>query len=173
MASETNKVDKQRRALLGKLTLAFFSLGFVGQGWTYMRSLVPNVLYEPPRKFKVGIPGELAEGVNFIKERQVFVIRDGEQFSCISARCTHLGCTVKHVPLPREETVKTGGKELTQSYEFHCPCHGSKFRQNGAAYSGPAPGNLPWHKVEVAPEDGQLVVDVSSTTASDYRLVVS
>ncbi|MCP4567444.1 MAG: Rieske (2Fe-2S) protein [FCB group bacterium] len=172
MASDEKTVDKGRRSFLGKMTLGLFTVGLFGQGWTYMRSLVPNVLYEPPQKFKIGLPEEMAEGVNFIESRRVFVIREGHQFTCISAKCTHLGCTVKYVPLAHQETIKSGGEEMTVSYEFQCPCHGSKFRQNGAAYSGPAPGALSWHKIEIAPEDGQLLVDVSSSVDNDFKLVV-
>lgn len=172
MASDADAVDKGRRSFLSKITLGLFAVGLAGQGWTYMRSLVPNILYEPPRKFKIGLPQELAEGVNFIKSRRVFIIRANRQFSCISAKCTHLGCTVKHVSLAHPETIRSGGEELTVDHEFHCPCHGSKFRQNGRAYSGPAPGALPWHKLEIAPEDGQLVVDTSSSVNSDFKLVV-
>lgn len=172
MTSKSKTTDSGRRSFLGKLTKTFVLIAIPGQAWMYFRSLFPNVLYEPPKRFKVGLPHEFSEGVSFIDSQGVFVIREGEQFTCISARCTHLGCTVKHVPLDHEQTVRTGGQEMTVSYEFQCPCHGSKFRQNGAAYSGPAPSNLPWHKLEVAPEDGQLVIDKSKTVSSDFKLLV-
>ncbi len=172
MTPELKTADRGRRSFLGKMTLAFFLIALPSQAWIYFRSLFPNVLYEPPKKFKVGMPQEFSEGVNFIDSQGVFIIREGQQFACVSARCTHLGCTVKHASLDHEQTVRSGGKELTVTYEFRCPCHGSKFRQNGAAYSGPAPSGLPWHKLEVAPEDGQLVVDKSQTVRSDVKLLV-
>ncbi len=161
-----------RRSFLGKITLGAFAAAFLGQGWTYLRALVPNIKYEPPKKFKVGSPVEFAEGINFIESKGLFIIREGSQYSSISAKCTHLGCTVKYAPLQHAQTVKVGGREITEKYEFHCPCHGSKFRQNGMPYSGPAPSSLPWHKLEIAPEDGQLVVDISTSVDSDFRITI-
>ncbi len=172
MANEEREFKQDRRSFLGKLTLGLFGIGIVGQGWTYLRALVPNILYEPPVKFKVGRPEELTEGVNFIESQRVFVIKEENQYSCISAKCTHLGCTVKNISLDHEQTVKIGGKEVTVNSEFLCPCHGSKFRQDGSPYSGPAPTPLPWFKMAIAPEDGQLVVDVSSAVDSNIRLTV-
>ena len=172
MISDPDTVDRGRRSFLGKIALGFISIGLMAQGWTYLRSLIPNILYEPPKKFKVGLPEAMAEGVNFIDTQRVFIIKTGGHFSCLSARCTHLGCTVKHIQLSHEETVRLGGEEVTVDHEFHCPCHGSKFRQNGAPYSGPAPKGLPWHGIKIAPEDGQLVVDVSTSVDSNFKLVI-
>ncbi|MCP4704450.1 MAG: Rieske (2Fe-2S) protein [candidate division Zixibacteria bacterium] len=172
MSEKSNSINKERRSFLGKLAFGVISLGIFGQGWTYMRSLIPNILYEPAKKFKVGLPNELPEGISFIESQRVFVIKDGNHFSCLSAKCTHLGCTVKHAPLAHEETIELRGQEVTVDHEFVCPCHGSKFRQDGSPYSGPAPSALPWHKLEVAPDDGQLVVDISKKVNNDFRLTV-
>lgn len=167
-----DSADKSRRSFLGKITGAAFALAFIGQGWTYFRSLVPNILYEPPKKFKIGRPDEFAEGINVIEARGIFIIREGNQFSSMSAKCTHLGCTVKHSTFDHEKTVKAGGKKFSAKYEFLCPCHGSKFHQNGMPYSGPAPSPLPWHRLDIAPDDGQLIVDKSTSVGSDFKLTV-
>jgi len=167
-----SSAKNSRRSFLGKLTFGAFALAFIGQGWTYFRSLIPNVLYEPPRKFKIGNPDLYAEGINAIEEQGIFIIRQGNAFSAISAKCTHLGCTVKYSAFDHETTVKVGGKELTEKYEFHCPCHGSKFRQNGVPYAGPAPSPLPWLRLEIAPDDGQIIVDKSASVGSDFKLTV-
>jgi cytochrome b6-f complex iron-sulfur subunit len=161
-----------RRSFLGKVTSGAFAVAILGQGWTYFRSLFPNVLYEPPIKFKVGFPRDFTDGIHFLEDQGIFLIKDGDRFSSVSAKCTHLGCTVKLNQFRHEQLVKVGGKEVTASYEFLCPCHGSKFRQNGIPYSGPAPSPLPWHSLEIAPDDGQLVVDKSSSVGSDFKLVV-
>ena len=86
------------------------------------RFLVPNVLYEPNRRFKALKPEDYPEGPTFLPNLRVFLFREGKQFRAVSAVCTHLGCT-----------VNLAGKG------FHCPCHGSVFNQNGAVVSGPAP----------------------------------
>ena len=56
--------------------------------------------------------------------------------------------------------------------EFHCPCHGSKFHDDGTNYSGPAPRPLQWFRVDLAPEDGQLRVDLGREVDRETRLVV-
>ncbi len=168
--SKNNGVD--RRGFLGKITFGAFGLGMLGQFWTYLRSFVPNVLYEPPKRFKVGQPGDMAQGMNFIEDQKVFIFRKGSQYYSISGICTHLGCTVKYVPFDRVQTVSIGGTETTVDHEFRCPCHGSAFHQDGSPYSGPAPRKLSFHKLDLAPEDGQLIVDLSSTVDGDTRLTV-
>jgi menaquinol-cytochrome c reductase iron-sulfur subunit len=56
--------------------------------------------------------------------------------------------------------------------EFHCPCHGSKYYGDGTNYAGPAPRPLPRYRLEVAPEDGQLIVDASQLVDGDFRVRV-
>ena len=62
--------------------------------------------------------------------------------------------------------------KYTSRGEFHCACHGSRFRDEGTNYSGPAPRPLEWLHLDVAPEDGQLRVDLGSVVDRDFRLVV-
>lgn len=169
--SEKDK-GESRRSFLGKLTIGSLLLGLVGQGYAYLRSLLPNVLYEVPRRFKIGKPQELAEGEHFYDDQRVFVFKEKGTFHTVSAVCTHLGCTVKFVKLAKPKTVVIRGEEKTFEYEFHCPCHGSKFYGDGTNYAGPAPRPLDIYKIEIAPEDGQLVVDMSKPVDRDYRLSV-
>ena len=129
-----------------------------------VRSLVPNALYEQPRRFKVGPAEQFASGPTFIAGQRVFVFREGNTFYCIGASCTHLGCTVQ---LARQTAP---GK--ADEFEFHCPCHGSKFRADGSNYAGPAPRPLDYYKLELAPDDGQLVIDVSQVADKGWRFTV-
>ena len=165
--------SKPRRAFLGRLTGAVVGIGALVATWPLLRSLVPNVLYEPPKKFKVGSPNGFQQGVTFLDSHRVYVFRSGNSFHAISGVCTHLGCTVKFSPYPKakEETVRDVTFEALG--EFHCPCHGSKFRGEGTNYEGPAPRPLKWHLVEVSPADGELVVDLGIEVDRDYRLVVA
>ena len=166
-------MEKQpRRTFLTWLTGGIVSLGAVVAGWPFFRSLVPNVLYEPPKRFKVGAPEDFQEGVTYIDKHRLYVFKEGGSFYVISAVCTHLGCTAKYSPykLKEEQTVR----KLTfdSGGEFHCPCHGSKFYGEGTNYAGPAPRPLSWHSVELSAADGQLVVDMGQQVDRDFRLVV-
>lgn len=161
-----------RRAFFRKLGQGTVFAALAGQAYALLRSLVPNVLYEQPQKFKIGTPAEFSEGVTFLEDRRVYVFRNQNTFHVISATCTHLGCTVKLVNLNQPRTVTIGGKPTEIAQEFHCPCHGSRYYGDGTNYAGPAPRPLACYQIEVSPDDGQLVVDAGMTVGRDARLTV-
>ncbi len=164
--------NSTRRSFLEKLGLSSTLLALAGQAYAFIRSLFPNVLYEDPRRFKVGLPAQFGEGAKFLEHKRVFVFRERNTFYAISAVCTHLGCTVKMQRLNQPKKVKVGGREFEEQAEFHCPCHGSKYYGDGTNYSGPAPRPLAYFKLEMAPDDGQLIVDMTSSVGQDFRLTV-
>jgi menaquinol-cytochrome c reductase iron-sulfur subunit len=171
--AEDAVADKpSRRSFLTKLGIGATLAAIAGQTYALLRSLKPNVLYEDPQRFKVGAPDQFGEGGEFLEDKRVFVFRQGKTFYAISASCTHLGCTVKMQKLNQPKRVKVRGREFDEQYEFHCPCHGSKYYGDGTNYAGPAPRPLDYFKVEVAPEDGQLIVDMSQKVGQDFRLTV-
>lgn len=165
-------MDTSRRSFLIKSAQGIFGLGFLAGIWPYLRSLIPNVFYEPPMKFKVGTPDKFSEGVTFLENHRVYVFRERNSFYCISAICTHLGCTVKYAPFRQEKDLTVRGISFKSKGEFHCPCHGSKFRDEGTNFSGPAPGPLKWFRLGISPEDGQLVVNLSENVDRAFRLVI-
>lgn len=164
--------NPSRRSFLGKLGLGALLTGVLGQAYALLRSLVPNVLYEPPARFKVGSPDQFPVGMTFLEDRRLFIAREQDGMYAISATCTHLGCTVKMVNLSQPKKVQIHGKQVEIAREFHCPCHGSKYYADGTNYAGPAPKPLSWYKLETTPEDGQLVVDLSQPVSKDFRLKV-
>jgi len=173
--------DKERRSFVGPTTRRRFLtrvglgatlLALGGQVYAFFRSLVPNVLYEDPQRFKVGTPDQFGEGARFLEDKRLFIFRQRNTFYAISAACTHLGCTVKMQRLNQPKKVKTRGREFEEQVEFHCPCHGSKYYGDGTNYAGPAPRPLAYHKLEVSPDDGQLIVDMSQVVGQDFRLTV-
>jgi menaquinol-cytochrome c reductase iron-sulfur subunit len=168
----TTKGGWSRRKLLARFGIGATLVAIGGQAYAFMRSLVPNVLYEDPQRFKVGTLDQFGEGVTFIDDKRIFIFRQKNTFHCISASCTHLGCTVKMQRLNQAKKVKARGREIDEQVEFACPCHGSKYYGDGTNYAGPAPRPLAHYKLEVAAEDGQLVVDTSSTVPQDFRLTV-
>lgn len=112
-----------------------------------VRFLFPNVLSEPPSKFKVGTPDLYEEGKveERFKDMNAWIVRNNGIIYALSTTCTHLGCTPNW--LEREQ-------------KFKCPCHGSGFMISGINFEGPAP--RPLERWAIAPgEDGQLVVDKS------------
>jgi menaquinol-cytochrome c reductase iron-sulfur subunit len=161
-----------RRKLLSRLGISATLLALAGQAYAFVRSLVPNVLYEEPQRFKVGTPDQFGEGAKFIEDKRVFIFRNRDTFHAVSAVCTHLGCTVKMQRLNQPKKVNAGGREFEETAEFHCPCHGSKYYGDGTNYEGPAPRPLDYYKLEVSPDDGQLVVDASEKVGQDFRLTV-
>ena len=171
-ASESLSAGTSRRSLLAQFGLGATLLALAGQAYAFLRSLVPNVLYEQPQKFKVGTPSQFGEGAKFFEQQRVFVFRERDTFFAISAVCTHLGCTVKMERLNQAKRVKTQGRDFEEQVEFHCPCHGSKYYGDGTNYFGPAPKPLAYFKLEVAPDDGQLMVDMTARVSQDFRLTV-
>lgn len=144
--------DFQRRTIftVGCLGLGAATLGF---GGATVRFLVPNVLYEPSRRFTIGSPSDFPQGsVTFLPERRLFVFNGADGLFCISSICTHLGCNVRH--------LGTG---------FECPCHGSQYDENGRVTKGPAPKPLAWYALSLSPRE-QLIVDLDHTVGTDFRL---
>jgi menaquinol-cytochrome c reductase iron-sulfur subunit len=165
-------VSEPRRTFLARLTGIIVGAGGLIAGWPFFRSLVPNVYYEPPRRFKVGAPEDFQQGVTFVDKHRLYMFREGDSFFVISAVCSHLGCTVKFSPYkkPEEQTVRR--LTFESAGEFLCPCHGSKFKGEGTNYSGPAPRPLKWHPLEVSAADGELIVDLGKEVDREFRLVV-
>ena len=145
----------QRRTFLA-LSLGWCSAAFalVASLAAAGRFLVPNVLYEPERRFKALKPDDYPEGPTFMPNLRVFLFRKGNGFRAASAVCTHLGCT-----------VNLAGEG------FHCPCHGSVFDKSGTVMSGPAPSPLAWFEITLS-RDGHLVIDSSQQVKPDKYLVV-
>ncbi len=161
-----------RRSFLGRLGLTVTLIALAGQAYAFLRSLIPNLLYEEPERSKIGTPDQFGEGAKFLEDKRVFVFRERNTFYAVSAICTHLGCTVKMERLSQPKRVHVHGREFEEQFEFHCPCHGSRYYGDGTNYAGPAPRPLVYFKLEVAPDDGQLIVDASQRVGQDFRLTV-
>jgi cytochrome b6-f complex iron-sulfur subunit len=135
---------------VGCLSIGAATAGFL---LATFRFLVPNVLYEPSRRFDIGPPSDFPPGsVTFLPERGIYIFNGAEGFYAISSVCTHLGCNVKRgVP------------------GFACPCHGSQFDENGQVVHGPAPKPLPWFALSLSAR-AQLVVDLDQSVSPAFRL---
>lgn len=117
------------------------------------RFMMPNVLVEPPTKFKVGSPTDYPNGTVATKFKSEFgvwivhsVVFGKNVIYALSTVCTHLGCTPNW---------------LESEQKFKCPCHGSGFYITGVNFEGPAPRPLERYAIHIAP-DGMLEVDKSA-----------
>ena len=175
LIDKTEHEDEPQTINTRRRFLHLFGVGAVltalgTQAYAMLRALVPDVLYEQPLRFKLGAPADFPEGATYLDDRRLFVFRQKNTFFGISATCTHLGCTVKMAKLAQAQTVTTASGQVEEQWEFHCPCHGSKFYADGTNYAGPAPTPLNWVKLEVAPEDGQLVANLSEKVNQNFKL---
>lgn len=120
--------------------------------------LSPNVLLEPSLRFKAGSVENFPPGsVTLNKEQKVFIVRAKEgYFYALSAVCPHLGCI-----------ANWKGEDGAIS----CPCHGSKFDQEGNVVEGPAPRSLVRFSI-LLDEQRQLIVDKGSVVGEDVILKV-
>ncbi len=117
------------------------------------RFMFPNVLVEPPSKFKVGPASDYALNSvsNKWKDQFGIWIVHTDQYEgknliyALSTVCTHLGCTPNW---------------LDGEQKYKCPCHGSGFYITGVNFEGPAPRPLERVGLRIA-EDGLLEVDKS------------
>jgi len=148
------KTDAGRRNALLAIVASWFTVAWVAMaatlgGWTLgtLRFLFPNVLSEPPSKFKVGFPDQYEEGkvVDRFKDQNAWVVKYQGKIYALSTTCTHLGCTPNW---------------LESATKFKCPCHGSGFYITGVNFEGPAPRPLERWAISIG-DDGQIVVDKS------------
>jgi cytochrome b6-f complex iron-sulfur subunit len=148
-------------AAAGVLFGSSLAIGFTSLAATHLmwllglaRFMFPNILIEPPTRFKVGFPDTLAPGqveTKYIPQFGVWVVKyefEGQAMVyALKSVCTHLGCTPNW---------------LEAEQKFKCPCHGSGFYKDGVNFEGPAPRPLERYAISLA-DDGQLLVDKSRT----------
>ncbi len=153
------KTDTGRRSLIAALFLTPFALAWMMMGgvltaWGLglVRFMMPNVLVEPPSKFKIGPVSDYPAGTVSTKWKAKFGIWvvntewEGKgELVALSTVCTHLGCTPNW---------------LESEQKFKCPCHGSGFYVTGVNFEGPAPRPLERHGIRIA-SDGMIEVDKS------------
>ena len=157
MAEQDSGASSDSAGLKGFTRRGFFSWAAVG--WvafsaalgacltTWGRFMFPNVLFEPPTRFKVGSPEDFPEGVvdeRFKETRGVWIINQGGQLYSLIAICTHLGCPPNW---------------LAEQNKFKCPCHGSGYYKTGVNFEGPTPRPLERAAISIDPADGQLIID--------------
>lgn len=140
---------------LSPLVVAFVFMAVTSVNWllALARFMFPNVLVEPPTKFKIGPPSDYPLGgvsTKWLAARGVWIVHTDQYkgqnlIYALASVCTHLGCTPNW---------------LEGEQKYKCPCHGSGFYINGINFEGPAPRPLERVGIKLA-SDGQLEVDKS------------
>jgi cytochrome b6-f complex iron-sulfur subunit len=151
--------DEDRRGFLEIAMGSFMAMGFTALSVTgglftlgLARFMFPNVLAEPPSRFKVGFKEGFPSGkveTKFVPQYGVWVVngefQGQQQIYALKTVCTHLGCTPNW---------------LEAEQKFKCPCHGSGFYKDGVNFEGPAPRPLERYAIRIS-DDGQLEIDKS------------
>lgn len=138
-ATETQITRRRLLAWLSGVGLAGSALISAVSNLVFIK---PRATYGAPNRFSIGKPEDFPSGTRIaLGEHNICVVRDGEKLCAISTVCTHLGCIIG--------VSETG---------FACPCHGSRYDQDGNVTGGPAPKPLPWYQLSVAP-NGEIEVD--------------
>jgi cytochrome b6-f complex iron-sulfur subunit len=144
LTEQDDPAGLSRRQFFLRLGLGSIAVASLGTAVFAYQFLSPNVLYEPSPVVNMGKADEYApESVTLDPAARIYVVRAAEGFYALSAICTHLGCMTAWRP---------------EQHIIACPCHGSKFDENGKKIAGPAPRNLPWLKVWLS-DEGDLMVD--------------
>jgi cytochrome b6-f complex iron-sulfur subunit len=155
--SSQPKEDETRREFLSEIATGALGIAALGSMIVTYQYLSPNVLFEPPTKFRAGKTDLYPlNSVTFLVDQQVYIVRTLQGFYAVSAVCTHLGCITQWKP------------EVAQ---IQCPCHGSKFKIDGTKIEGPAPAPLPHFAISLT-ADGELSVDKLETVRADQALRV-
>ena len=151
--------EEDRRGFLEIALGSFMAMGFTALSVTgglftlgLARYMFPNVLAEPPSRFKVGFKEGFPAGkveTKFVPQYGVWVVngefQGQQQIYALKTVCTHLGCTPNW---------------LEAEQKFKCPCHGSGFYKDGVNFEGPAPRPLERYAIRIS-DDGQLEIDKS------------
>ncbi len=154
MKEKDKKITRRRYLeIFGKLSVV---ASVVAVAFGAIKAFIPQVLYEPPSKFKIGKPDDFPEGITFLSWHKLYIFRKGTDFHIVSAICTHLNCVADW---------------KSDQREFYCSCHGSVFSKDGVHLAGPAPRPLSWHPISFAP-DGNLVVETEKQVTQEYKFSI-
>ena len=154
-ANPVEMSEISRRDFLNDVAIGALGIAGLGAMVVTYRYLSPNALFEPSTTFRAGTPDLYpVNSVTYNQDQQVYIVRTQEGFYAVSAVCTHLGCITQWKP------------DLSM---IACPCHGSKFKSDGAKIEGPAPRSLPHFAITLT-SDGGLLIDKMETISANQVL---
>ncbi len=130
MAEEKLDTADERRSFLRNMIS--WTTAFIGASLLYPLFRFAGFAVKPkPRHIKVAAPLPVS---GFHAERDFILFAREEQAWAVSRTCTHLGCRVNF---------------LEDQQLIECPCHQSRFSEQGKRLRGPAERDLPAFAVAV------------------------
>lgn len=154
---EEKKTDITRRDFFNEVAGGALGIAAVGGAAVTVQYVAPNVLFEPPPTFRIGPPANYPiNSVTTFSDQQVYVVRTQTGFYAETVICQHLGCITQWNPADNL---------------IECPCHGSRYKRNGAIVRGPTTRPLPHFSMRLMP-DGTLQVDKSDIVSASLILKV-
>lgn len=109
------------------------TLGLIGL-WRFLGYQPPSPV---PHEFDLGPQDNYPPGsITPIPQANAVIIHSDQGYRALSLVCPHLGCLVE---------ARDDG--------YTCPCHGSRFTENGAVLRGPSNSDLHSLRLEVNPEN--------------------
>jgi len=111
-------------------------------GFSYPISKFLLFSEEPNRRFSLPIK-EIKDGITYLNPSQMFLYKNKNKITIYDAHCTHMGCILKF---------------NTQTKQFNCPCHQSRFDIDGTKLKGPAKRGL--DRIDFRVRDGVVFVGV-------------
>ncbi|MEJ2009227.1 MAG: ubiquinol-cytochrome c reductase iron-sulfur subunit [Acidobacteriota bacterium] len=139
-----NRVEVSRRDFLNKVSGGALGVAAVGAGIVTVKYVSPDVLFEPPSRFRIGPPSDFpVNTVSTFADQLTYVVRLPEGFYAETMICQHLGCITKWHP---------------EANLIECPCHGSEYQMDGAIARGPTVRPLYHYPMRLMP-DGTLEVN--------------
>ena len=145
----------KRRHFLQKTALTLVTVAGTVAAVSYLRQFFPRLAGEK-RRITIGDATQYpVDTYTYLDEHNLFVYRDHEGISAVSAVCTHLGCIL-------EKTTEG----------FECPCHGSCYNRKGEVLSGPAPRDLSGYQVNRT-ANGKIVIDPGRVVSAEDKYLTS
>ncbi len=102
---------------------------------------------EKPSTYSIGSTTHIAPA-------RAWLFRDDKGLYAISMICPHLGCTVER-----------------REGDYLCPCHGSRFLQNGDVVNGPADRGLSYIKLTLTAE-GKVQLHADKVVTPEERVKI-
>lgn len=126
---------KSRRTFFKLITLGIISI--IGIAWN---KLTINHLEQIGKRVRI-FPLNKNKTVSFYED--FIVINKNESIRVLSAKCTHLGCTINKV----------------ENERLLCPCHGSEYDLDGNVLKGPAYKNLEFVPARIKNEGEHIEIE--------------